>query len=83
MYILELGKRVELGEWMNSYPLLIPAQPGIIVLGSAVHFRPLFLLMGYFFFWDEQRRKDMKTSWERSMDYKRESLLEISCGSVG
>ena len=33
---------------MDSYLILIPAQPNIVVSSLAFHFRPVFLLMGFF-----------------------------------
>lgn len=33
---------------MDSYPVLIPAESSIAVSNSALHLRPLFLLMEFF-----------------------------------
>lgn len=69
MCILELWKRVEMGGWMDSYLILIPAQPSIVVSSSALHLRPLFLLTGFFHLgWTkEERNEDEMGKEERDM----------------
>lgn len=47
---------------MDFYLMLISAQPSIVVSSSALHHKPLFPLWD-FFFWDEQRWKEVKMRW--------------------